>query len=457
MNARALIAMVAAMSIAIVALGLRVGAGETVRAAIVMGAPLGRDGLGAWQLRTQEDDGHTRTAISTPFVARVTARGESRTIEGATNVDGVAEIPLDSKDLAEGDDVAFDVRDAAGAVLAQGHARWPDSKSAAGVAPKIADDVALRPTRSEGAVRMSVAAYGGALAPGEADRVWIHVQTSAVSANVDAAPDLGVEIASPYRASGDPTCAHDGFIELVARGLNGGVELHAKDGEERAGVWYGALPVVPGAMHVALRAISPEGPVHVAVTSAGARTIAYVEIDDDTGREAATVLALRGEPPRADATLDVRSPGKHFVVVSGEPTGAESMSGATRAFPIWIGPNAPCEMSLAKTAAYAFPRFVALDGFVDKHQALARRRKKGRLIAFIGLALGSLLETLLLLRAARDGKRELEHVQNAIIAEGEVARVVPSRQRSLLDVLVVLVLSLLGFALLFALVDYAAR
>ena len=157
----------------------------------------------------------------------------------------------------------------------------------------------------------------------------------------------------------------------------------------------------------------------------------------------------------------MRTPGKNFIVVSGDSSGAEAMSGATRAFPIWIGDanatDAPCEMALAKSAAYAFPRFTALDGFVDKRAARNERRKKGRMLAFIGLALGSLLETLLLLRAARDGKRELEKVQNAIIAEGHVSSDGRAISWGMLDALAILVVSLLGFALLFAFVETMSK
>lgn len=449
------------MSIATVAIGLRVGAGETMRAAIVYGAPLPRGGgRAAWQVRTLEDDGHTRTAISTTLVAKISARGIDRELDVRTNLDGVAEIPFEVKDLATGDRVTLDVREKSGAVLARGDARWPSDASS--VAPKIDDDIVLRATRVEGDVKMKVAVLGGALAPGEPCRMWIHDQSTAMSrTRIDASPDLGIEVASPYRASDDPRCAHDGVLELVARGLSGSVALHATDGEGRTGEWYGAVPVAPGAMHVAAPTFSAAGPVRVVITSAGARTLAYVEVDDAVGREAATTVALSGEPPRGEATLDVRTPGRNFIVVSGEPNGAEAMTGATRAFPIWIGENAPCEMSLAKSSGRAFPRFVALDGFVAERATLNARRKRGRTIAFLGLLLGSILETLLLLRAAREGKRQLENVQNAIIAEEALADVPRERRRakpwSLLDALVVLVLSMLGFALLGAMIDYASK
>src|SRR6185437_766753 len=130
--------------------------------------------------------------------------------------------------------------------------------------------------------------------------------------------------------------------------------------------------------------------------------------------------------------------------------------GATRALPVWVGPNAPCEADLAEQAGRAFPRFVMLDGFAGERARLAKRKRKGRLIALGAIAIGSLLETLLLLRAARDGRRRMRRLQNAMIEEEVDDDRVASRKP--LDLLVVLGLSLLGFALLFALVAaFAAK
>lgn len=455
MNPRIPILLVAVMSIATVAVGLRVGAGDTMRAALVIGAPLPRGGgRAAWQVRTQEDDGRTRTAVSAHVVAHVRVRGTERVIDTQTNLDGVVELPFDAPDLATGDRVELDVRDGANQVLAHGDATWPKPN----VAPNIAEDISLRPSRSEGAVKMSVAVLGGALAPNEPGRVWIHEQTSALASSVEATPDLGLEIASAYQSTHDVACPHDGFIELVARGMSGNVAFHAKDSEARVGDWYGMIPVVPGAMHVVAPIAAEPGAVRVSITAGGASTLAYVEVDDESGRASAATLTLTGEPPRAEATLDVRTPGRNFIVVSTEPNGADAMSGATRAFPIWIGPNAPCDMTLAKAAPRSFPRFVALDGFVEQRATMHARRRRGRLIALVGLALGSLLETLLLLRAAADGKRALQSVQNAIIEGGEPGAVTPTpRRRGPLDVLTVIILSLLGFVLLFALVEWSSR
>ncbi len=452
---RGIILLVAVMSIATVAIGLRVGAGETVRAAIVNAAPLPRGGgHAAWQLRTQDDDGRMRTAAVTRFVVVARARGVERTVTGATNVDGVAEFDLDVPELSNGDRIELDIRDDHGKVLALGVVAWPK------VMPKplTVDHTVLRPSRSEGALRMRVAVLGSALAPNQPGRVWVTTtSTGEAPRNVQiaATPDLGIEIDKPYAASRDAACPRAGVIEIIARGHLGGVLFHAHDDLGREGDWYGMLPIAAGAMHVTWPLTVEAGTVHATITSASARTLTYVEADDDVGRTFAKMLTLTGEPPHAELTFELEAPGRSFVVVSGEPDGATNVSGATRALPIWVGGGAPCEADSAEVSAQAFPRFVALDGFDAKHAALAARRKRGRLIALGALALGSLLETLLLLRAAREGRQRLAAL-HAAIAEGGDALTKPPR-RAALDVLSILMLSLLGFVLLFALIEWTSR
>jgi hypothetical protein len=465
-NDRIAFAVVAVLSIATLAIGLRVGAGEAMHAAIVNGAPLPKGGGRlAWQLRTEADDLHSRTEISTRFTATVRARvggsaaggtPQAKTIErvvrGATNLDGIAELAFDAPGLAWGDPVELDVRDGRGGVLARGAATWP----AAPPKHQLVEPSRLRPARSTGALRMRVSILGAALAPGQAGRVWI--TTAAATGEpprdlrIDATPDLGVEVASPYAPSGDPSCKA-GVLELVARGLSAGLALHAKDGLGREGDWYGGVTLAPGAMLVTAPVFAEPGPVRVSIASASARTLAYVEVDDDVGRVAAVALPLAGAPPHGETSFDLRARGRYFLVVSGEPDGAENVTGATRALPIFVGDRAPCEADLADVAAASFPRFVALDGFVEKRAALAARHRKGRFVALLGLVLGSFLETLLLLRAARDGRRKMTQLQDALRDDGESADAAAVAQRhDPLDVVVFLGLSLLGFVLLFALV-----
>jgi hypothetical protein len=454
-RSRLWLVVVAVLSIATLAVGLRVGAGNAVRAAVVYGAPLPAGGGHAtWQLRTEVDDGRERTAVATAFTATVRARGVTRTIRGTTNDDGVAEVAFDAPGLAAGDDVEIEVRDARGALLARGNSAWPE-------APPRREQPRgmLRPTRIEGTLRLSVAVLGARLAPGQAGRVWVKVDAAGEpprDPRVDATPDPGLDLTSPFAAAGR-TCPGWGVVEVTPRGHIGGLLLSARDALGRTGEWYGAMPIAAGAMHVHAPLFAAPGPVKVVIVSASARAVAYAELDDAKGRAAAAVLPLAGEPPTGEVTFDATEPGLSWLVVSGEPDGAVAMRDATRAMPLWIGPGAPCEADLAGIAPASFERFVALDGFVRQHALLAARRRRGRLIALGALALGSLLETLLLLRAAREGRRGLAKLEHAL-GEAEGLPAPPTaRGRAALDLLAVLLLSALGFALLFALVEWQSR
>ena len=167
------------------------------------------------------------------------------------------------------------------------------------------------------------------------------------------------------------------------------------------------------------------------ITSASARTLAYVEVDDAEGRADAQILTLAGEPPHAEVPLALRLPGKSFLVVSGEPDGATNVSGATRALPVWVGASAPCEGELAETTAQSFPRFVALDGFHAKRAALRREAKRRA---------GS---SPLVRSRARLVRRDPAPL--TCRASWEARSTAP--KRSGLDVVVVLMLSLMGFGL----------
>ena len=355
MNERFFIVGVAATSIAIVAIGLRIGAADEIRAAIVIGAPPPREGGRiAWQVRTQDDDGHTRVAAALPISVTLRARGTESVFRAATNVDGVAEIAADVPGLVFGDRVEIDVRDEHGGMLARGVATWP----APAPKPVIIEHAIARPTRSEGALRMHVAVLGGALATGQPGHVWVAVDGGGESPRnpkIEATPDLGLDVGAPWAPPKDPLCARAGSLELIARGHIGGVLLRAKDDLGREGEWYGSIPIGAGAMHVLAPLSAPKGPVTISITSASARSLAYVELDDDAGRVEAIALPLVGEPPHADATFHPPSNGRSFIVVSGEPDGATAIGGATRAIPIWIGPNAPCEADLAEVARSGIP------------------------------------------------------------------------------------------------------
>ena len=155
MNERLLIFAVAATSIATVAIGLRIGAGDDLRAAIVIGAPPPREGGRiAWQVRTQDDDGHTRTRRDASDHGGRFARAASRarSTRARTSTASPRSRPTSPISIW-GDRVELDVRDPNGAILARGVASWPSETTK----PSIVEHAIVRASRLEGALRMHVA------------------------------------------------------------------------------------------------------------------------------------------------------------------------------------------------------------------------------------------------------------------------------------------------------------
>ncbi len=449
MRLRALLVLVPVLAIAIVAVGLRIGAGDAMRAAIVHGAHLPRGGGRlAWQVVTLFEDTGVRETITTPLHVTARTGGHETHLDTRTNADGVAELDLDMPGLTEGAPLTLDVRDANDHVLASGAVRWK---------PEEVSEVRrefVRPSLREGALAIDVAVLGARLAPGQAGRLFVRVADRATGrpatgARVEDAPEDGVIVtASPH-----PAC-EAGWFELSALPQIhvAGLTLRATDELGKKGRWFGSLPIAPGALWIDAPTRVPPGAVNVGVTSASARDIAYVEVDDESGRLFSISPKLAGASPQAHVVTPTLDPGKYWLVVSGEPDGAIALSGATRAMPLVVGGAPGCDADLAGLVPGGFPRWVALDGFDALRAKMARRRARGRALALGALLLSALLETLLLVRAARRSRLELARVEEAIAKDAPASRA-PAR-RDATDLLIALLLGLMGLALLFALIEW---
>src|SRR3954463_12378473 len=114
-------------------IGLRVGAGEAVRAAVIFGAPPGHpapDGKTrlAWQMLTFIDDrGVKETIPMKGLVVIARAKGQEARWAGASNGDGIAEIALEMEGVAFGDTVDLEVfAEGEPKPIAQGRVEWRD-------------------------------------------------------------------------------------------------------------------------------------------------------------------------------------------------------------------------------------------------------------------------------------------------------------------------------------------
>ncbi len=456
------------VAVATLALGLRIGARDSVRAALVYSAPPAKAQKGfAWQLQLFREELAVREVLPLPSL-RVRAHDGSKetTWTGSTNVDGIAEVWLDLPG-ADADDAVELTVDVPGVgpkpdeILARGtvHAvrRPPDGATKQG---------GLAPSRRDGKILLDVAVTGQRLTPGFPTSLWVHATDAIGGAplggiRIDTDPEPGLTFAK----SSAVTCTNGwARLEGVAMGHVLGTGLVAKASDGREGHWFGAIPVAGGSAFVPLpEHVAPGTPLKLVATLPTVRRLGYAEVDDETGRAFAQTLSFEPDSGGAlRAPIDVRplGPGLYWLVTSGEPRGAETLSGSAMARPFYVGEPPPGTGSdpvcgagpaLAVAEPPRFARTLALDGFVAMRGPANEKRERGRAIALTGLLFAALLETLLIVSGARSNAKERAREEAAL--DGETRENVGFHATGL-HVAIGLCVALLGFALLAAVVLY---
>lgn len=463
------------VAVATLMLGLRVGAGDAVRAAVVFGAPAGRaapDGTSriAWQLLTVVDDRGVRETVAIGGLEAVLRTGDGREARwsGATNEDGIAEMGFALEGLS-GDrppDLELTVR-APGdpEPLVAGRARWEPSPAQR----PVAHAPAVRPTKRRGPVDLDVLVEGERLVTGDDSNVWIRATlpegVAPEQVRLELSPEPGLELGAT-RGTLCPTTTRASFAPAKMRAVGHvtGVGIKALRGEEVVGEWFGALPVAAGAFHADLpRATEAGRPFEVRIVAPNPRTVAYAEVQDERGRVAAAALAVKGaagEIPHAMFHVPPLAPGLHWLAVSGEPRGAETRAGAAMAWPFLVGqapgvsPTLACSVGpyLLEHPAGAFPRWTALDGLPARHAKNRRRHAAGLAIALVSLLAAAVLEALLLTASAREAKAVMAEAARVAEDVEPGASVVLTSRTPGGSLAVALLLAVLGFALLAALI-----
>lgn len=438
---RVALTVIPAVTVAVVAIGLRLGAGESVRGAIVYAAPRGANATSwLWQVRTFGEYWGARETISVGLRAVAEAGGKRVEARAHTNDDGVAELDFATDARPERLELRADDTDE---ILASGAVRWEETswKNDAG-------ETWVKPTSRHGPIELAVAAPGARLVAGFLGTLVV---------NVDGAPATEVEVT----ADGDaldvatakltPCPSGRGALTVTPIMHVAALTLHAKAKDGRTGDWYGPVPVAHGGMQLGSLDVSDA----TTITSPGNAHRAYWEIDDDAGRVRAGIVDLAGDDldPRPHARLSFAGlpEGDYWAVVSPDPTGAENIEDAAIARRVHVGKDAlpPCvALDRLARSARGFPRWIAIDGMVGKHVALGRRRGRGRSVALLGIFSGGLVELLLVLRAARASKRDLERLERG----GADAKVQP--RFGALEIAIAIGIAMLGFALLAALVAW---
>lgn len=438
-------------------IGLRIGAGEAVRAAVVFGAPLahpapdGKTRL-AWQILTFVDDRSVKETIPIAGLSVIArSNGHEAHWSGASNGDGVAEVGLEMEGLAFGDPIDLEVR-AAGekTPLAVGRAAWGEPQKERSTAAPTGGSA--RPTVRNGIVGLDVVVEGERLVAGFPTSVWVRATTPPGMANVglpiEADPEPGLLVAKENEKA--TTCgggwaefpmtaqAHVTGSAFVAyrpkageagagadagadAGAGAGADAGAGAGRHPVGRWFGALPVAPGAFFISMpRVLEEKKPQTAVLIAPNPRDVVYAELDDTRGRVVAGALKVAteaGDPtPRARFELPPLAAGVYWLVVSGEPRGAERMAGAAVSKTIVIGDvpginvHDACTVGpwLAQRPATGFPRWIALDGLPKRSEENRSRHLIGLLIGVLSLFAAGILETLLLIAASREARVSLQ-------------------------------------------------
>lgn len=467
---RALMAATPMVAMATVALGLRVGAGSTVRAAIVYGAPASGAGTGlAWQVVAFDDDHGIREPVSLPDVELVARAGEHEVRwHGPTNEDGAAEALLP----VAGPPTHLEVR-AGSRVLAEGEVT---------ASPPLARDPPAsswaRFSRRDGDVVLDVAVLGQRVATGFPASIWLRATD-----RVTHGPLAGVAVELEQDSSfipDEPRVTTDarGWAHVTAMPVGHAVAMvmHATAATGRTGEWAGGLFVSPGAaqLTVAERVAPGQGPV-LDIVVPTMRTTAYVEVDDARGRAWAAAVPVKGaagENPRASVQVPPLAPGLYWALEAGDPTGTSQLGAGSVARPFFVAASdeaalafgtdreacaAPADprdagravsICLALAAATPVPRWTALEGF-SMHRALdAQKRARGLAIGLGAILLAVVLEGLLLLKAAAASRARL---RAAADAEGDDDE---GKSRRLVGrgwtVGIALLVAMMGFALMAA-------
>lgn len=440
---------------AVIFAGSRIAVPRPVHAASVEARALGGDGRAlSLSVLTYLDDSGVREAAALESV-RVTAESASGSRSewmGRCDDEGICEARL-TFDAAPTSPVRVRVEHAGDdAPLAEGSF---DLSALEGPTTSAPAPWARSAGRS-GALVVDVAALDATVAPEVAVPIVVRVQREGhglAGAAVTIEPGGGSEILGAVEA----TCAEGlATAQLLVRGPIAELRVTATAGEAR-GEWFGALPVTPGASHVAIaRGLGAGATARGDVLVPSPRGSAYVELWDERGAVLATRVVAQpasGAVPSAALELPGLAVGPHWLVTAARPRGALALEGATRSQPLLVTrtPLDRCALTAALVGAraVAFPRSAPLDGIAVRRRGDAARARLGRAMALSAIAVGGVLELVLLVFGVRRSQRDLaalEEELDASSAEAPLARWV--------SVTIAVLLTALGFLLLAALVAY---
>ncbi len=377
--------------------------------------------------------------------------------EGATGTDGIAEAALVAPGGAWRGRIALRAQ-RNGLVLADGAFDLPERRAEPPRRAMIAGT-------TTGDLRVEVEAVRGAFAAPFWDALRItvggapHPAASAAGVVLELGA-VGADLGESRAVTGS-----DGSATVSVRPQHHQVELSvaARDVVGRTGRWEGGLPVVPGAIWLdpgrsaagqSTKESAEAAPTKLRLVSPSPRDRAYVSIFDARGRIAGAVVTLAPDVAgfhSGEAELSLPARSALAALVAGDPF--EQGAGTTA----W--PLRPTE------GIWPAPKLeLLLDGLPGAEAREKQRAWHARRLGIGIIALGALIEAVLLVALGRRAQRRLEaHLASAsaggtsdALSESDRAAVLGAarERRPLAKLAVALALVALGFALVAALAWY---
>lgn len=432
------------LSLATLALGLRIGAQPGVHAASIAIEPAGGGAPLYAHLTTYWDESGVKEAKALGGVVMIVrGGGRSARWEGDTKPDGTAIVPVDLGGATPSSlEVEIHATGERGPLL-KGVVDWPGGAAPAPRAPRRA---VVRAEKQEGDVRVTLLMPDERLTVEGKTSLFVETTDRAgkpIAATVEVHPEPGLEARVVKACDGGRT-----HVEATALFHVTGIGIRARTPDGKTGEWFGGLPTAPGALRVDLPPVVAAGKEStVDVHRTNARSAPYLEIQDARGRVFAT--RILDDKPNATVKLPALAPGPHWMIVAGEPKAVEHVEGATVAHPFLVAepPLAePCAIgpTLGPPDSFKVVR-ATLDGLPSRRAGDSKNRRAGLFLALASLVMGGVIEAILLGAAAGEARRELESAMREGAGEAAAANV--AKRTSAGNLVVGVLLVAMGFAL----------
>lgn len=385
---------------------LVVGAPRPYWGARLYGGPVEGATRLSWQLEAVERLGEVEAAapVQRARVEATLPSGSSVSWEGALDAEGRAFVSLDPGVPAQGPVRVHVVSLTPPAELARGSV----SMTREAWLHKARRRGGFIDGKSSGALRLRVAPARGVFAVPFSDPLLVEVNDehgAVEGATLSLSPD-GVDARQKERVTDAKGRA---LFDVTPREHAVSVRLTARKGE-REGTWFGALPVIPGALHARLE----NGKLWLASPIVHER--AYYAILDRDGRLFGDSVPLAPDSRGGAAAI------VDFPKLGTAPMWCVVSSEADLASPAAVGwPLSPVSSDAPPAHTFAVADTLLLDGLLSGYAVESRRVRRARNIAAAFAVAAALLAAVLMVLHTRDARARLDQHLLAAGSDREAA------------------------------------